>query len=321
MAFIHRGRFALLFLFVCIASAAFTADLTPTPQELIKAANDSGSLSREIPYQFAASMVLSPDKDVSIQGQIAYFRGQDQERIEITAGDYHEIRVRTGDKLFVVATHTLVLPRRTMMESLEKAWTIHYNSSCCLAFGKVERKKTLGTNSYCFVVNSQERRPQRFCVDRESKSLLEASDGFETLRFMDYRASEGFRYPTRIQVIDDGKTFLEIQNIEIRRAPGSAESFNAPANAQEFAHCADQESAHTLHLEMPHVPSRWHSSFASVYGLVQPDGSFSDVQVQVSHADEKFALALKEAALHWKFSPARCGSKSVVSEEQLEIHN
>jgi TonB family protein len=72
---------------------------------------------------------------------------------------------------------------------------------------------------------------------------------------------------------------------------------------------------------MPRVPSRWHSSYASVYAVVQVDGSLTDVQVQVSRADENFVRALKEAAAQWRFAPAKCDGKAVVSETQLEIHN
>jgi hypothetical protein len=321
------GCFRRYLLLVCLlpAQAMFSsssADETPSPEELLRAFHESASAGRIFPYKLSAKLALTPDKDVNIPGQITYSRDKDRSRIEITAGDYHETRVLAGDQLYVSATQALALPRRATLENLEKSWMeISARSSCCLAFSKVEKKKIQGAEAYCFTVASQTTRPRRFCLERESKALLESYDGFERVSFLDYRTLEGFRYPTRIQVIDDGKMFLEIQGLEIQKGEAPAESFTAPADSRVFEKCADQENEHPLQTPMPHVPSRWHSSYASVYGVVQTDGSFTDVRVQVSRADQSFAQAMKEAATHWRFSPARCGGKAVVSETQLEIHN
>jgi hypothetical protein len=308
---------------ICFAPATViaTADSAPSPQDLVKVVNESSNFFKLLPYQLTASLVLTPDKDLNIQGNITYYRDRDQERIEITAGEYRETRVHTGDKQYVAGTRTRVLPRRILLETLEKQWLIDYPTSCCLAFGEVERKKMQGASVYCFVVNSQKQRPKRFCVDRDSRSLLETSDGFETVKFLAYRSFRGLQYPSEIKVIDDGKTFLEIHNIEIRQGTVPPESFNVPLNSQEFENCGNLEPSHVVRMEMPNVPSRWHSSYGSVYGLVQPDGSFSDVEVEVSRANPGFAQVLKEAATQWKFSPARCGSRPIAREEQMEIHN
>ncbi|HMF91480.1 MAG TPA: hypothetical protein VKL40_12620 [Candidatus Angelobacter sp.] len=310
---------------VCVpggTGASFTgSDDTPAPQQLIESLNESANVSKLLPYQLKADLVLTPDQGIIIKGQITYFRDRDRDRIDITAGEYHETRIRFSDKVYVAGTRNLALPRRNFLEALEREWMILYPNSCCLAFGKVERKKTQGANSYCFVVDSPTQRPKRLCVDRDSKSLLEISARFETIHFLGYRTRDGLQYPSTVQVIDDGKMFLEIQNIEIRKGPAPPESFTAPPNSQEFENCSDLESPHALHLEMPKVPSRWHSSYGSVYGLVQADGSFTDIAVEVSRANPGFAQALKEAAAQWKFSPALCGSKAVVHEEQMELHN
>jgi hypothetical protein len=321
MGCIIRCVLAGVCVFSCAGALAVKDDVLPTPQQLIQVTNQSSDVLKVIPYRLTADLIVTPDKDVVIRGHIIYDRDRDRERIEITAGDYHETWVNADNKLYVAGTRSLVLPRGSTLKALEKEWVIHDAPSCCQAFSKVERKKTRGADAYCFVATYSDRHPKRFCVDRDAKSLLERFDGFETVVFSDYRAIEGLRYPARIQYVDDGKPFVEIENIEIRKTEISTESFNAPPNSQEFENCAGMETPHTLHMEMPKVPSRWHSSYASVKGLVQPDGSFTDVRVQVSRANPEFAKALEEAAGHWLFSPARCGSKPVVYEEQMEIHN
>src|ERR1700674_1278956 len=210
------------------------SDVTPSPQELINTVNESSSVRLQgSPYQLTADLVLTPPTSAEIHGRITYYRDRDHDRIEITAGEYHETRVRAGDKLYVTSTGALVLPRRHMLETLEEVWTIHYSASCCLAFGKVDRKKTQGADSYFVRVESLNQRPKRFCADRDKKSLLETFDGFETVNLMDYRTLEGLQYPSRVQVIDDGKMFLEIRDIEIRKRQAAPESFSVPPGSQE----------------------------------------------------------------------------------------
>lgn len=320
MSQLRRG-IPVLLLVVGVATCPSASDVVPTPQQLMKSLNESSSLSKVLPYQLTAKLMLTPEKDVSIPGQIAYFRDRDRERIEINVGEYRETRVRTGDKMYVAASRTLALPRRQMLETLEKQWIIDYPEACCLAFGKVEHKKIQSADSYCFVVDPRKQRPKRFCVDREAKSVLETYDGFEAVNFTGYGTVDGVRYPSKMQVIDDGKMFFEVEAIEVSKMQTPADAFTPPPNSQEFETCSDLASPQALHLEMPKIPSRWHSSYGSVHGLVQTDGSFSDIQVAVSRANPGFGQALKEAAAQWRFSPARCGSKAVVYEEQIELHN
>lgn len=318
-----RIRWCILVLACFLSGAANAlAQEVPSPQDLMRDLNESAKVYNSQPYRLTATFLLTPEKNAEMNGEIHYTRDKDHARIEITAGTYHETRVIAGDRLYVAGTSELVLPRKHMLETLEESWTtVPPGKSCCKEFGQVERKKILGTGAYCFVVNSGKARPKRVCMDAQNKTLLETSDGFETVRFLDYHTLDGFHYPARIQVVDGGKTFLEIQNIELRKEPAPAESFAAPAGGQVFENCADMEAAHAVRMNMPNVPSTSYSSYASVYGLVQPDGSFTNVQVHVSRASQEFAQALKEAAAQWKFSPAKCGGKAVISEEQMEIHN
>lgn len=305
------------------AHAAFPssrAEQIPTAEELVQAFQESAGAARAFPYRLSAKFTLTPDKNVSIPGQITYARDKDRSRIEITAGDYHEIRVVLGDRIYVNGAQR-ALPRRDNLENLESLWSeIFSRASCCTTFSKVETKKIEGVDAYCFTMARQNARPRRICLAREGKTVLETYDGFEKISFLQYRTLEGFRYPSHIQVVDDGKPFLEIQNMEMQQG-APAESFTAPQESRMFENCAGKEYEYPLQIPMPRVPSRWHSSYATVYGVVQTDGSLTDVDVYVSRADENFVRALREAIAQWKFAPATCGGKAVAVETQMEIHN
>ncbi|HVG91198.1 MAG TPA: hypothetical protein VNB54_06875 [Alphaproteobacteria bacterium] len=317
------SRLALLLALLAFARASFSlthADEIPSAEELVQAFQASAGTASIVPYRLSAKLTLTPDKNVSIAGQVAYARDKDRSRIEITAGDYHEIRVVLGDRIYVNGSQK-ALPRRTNLESLESLWTgIFSRVSCCAAFSQVEKKKIEGVNAYCFTMARQNARPRRICLAREDKTVLETYDGFEKISFLQYRTLEGFRYPSHIQIVDDGKPFLEILDLAMQQG-APAESFTAPQDARIFESCADQESEQPLQMTMPRVPSRWHSSYATVYAVVQVDGSLTDVQVEVSRADENFVRALKEVTAQWRFAPATCGGKAVAVEMQLEIHN
>jgi hypothetical protein len=126
------------------------ADEIPSAEDLVRAFQESASTTRIFPYRLNAKLTLTPDKNVSIAGQINYVRDKDRSRIEITAGDYHEIRVLAGDRIYVNSSRT-ALPRRVTLETLESLWTgIFSRASCCTAFSKVEKKKIEGVDAYCY---------------------------------------------------------------------------------------------------------------------------------------------------------------------------
>lgn len=185
-------------------------------------------------------------------------------------------------------------------------------------FQQVEKKKIDGVKAYCFTTDLQDPRPRHICLDREKKWLLETYNGFERVRFFDYRIVEGFRYPGRIVMVDDGNPVVEIRDLEIQKG-APAESFTPPGDSRKFDHCAGGTYEHPIQLPLPRMLI--HSWYATVYGLIQTDGSLTNVQIEVSRGDDDFRRSLREAVAQWKWAPATCGGKPVITELQFEIHN
>ena len=312
--------FSLVLLCVSSAGSAERPDI-PAPQELVRAANDLATRSPADSFHLTASFVITPGKNEEVRGQISFYRDKNREKLEITSGSYHLIRVRLDDHLYILHTDSPPLIRQRTFEHPEKMWSIAFPVPSKVGFGEVSEKKVDGTKAYCFVADPRVARPARYCLDADKRFVLQKDDGFEVTKFLNYRILDHSFYPSEIKFIDEGKLFIDIQNIEVQKREFSSDTFAVPDGSQEFETCDELQPPRWLTPDMPPIPDRRHLVYAAVRGLVDTDGSFHNIGVQVSPPHPDFARDLMDRASRWHFASALCGSRPIAFEEVLDIHN
>jgi hypothetical protein len=164
----------------------------------------------------------------------------------------------------------------------------------------------------------------RYCVDAQSKSLLETKTNFQTVRLSGFaRLGEG-QLPTSIRIdMHEPKTRLELRDAEIKKLLPQAETFAAPEHAREFETCDNIEGGEFTHRVEPAYPrdlaqGNRPTATIFIYGIIDKDGSFTDVHV-FSPEGPAFEKAGREAAAQWRFSPGMCDGHAVAAEKDTMI--
>jgi hypothetical protein len=298
-----------------------SADDHVETRQLIDAVNRNSDVSKTGPYAWTAKVVIDPGSRGERTGELRLYRDQDRTRTEFRLGTYLEIRVRDGKKLYIARSQPMPLWEATAVAFPERFWKI--DTPPRAKWSKIDRKKHENVDAQCFSMEEMRGGNYygiRYCVDAQSKSILERTAIFETLKLSGYSSIEEGRLPTAVIINNkEPVSHIELRDVEVRRLIPNERTFAPPEHAREFETCDHIEGGDVIRNVAPEFQGSGsgssHRSGATmfIYGIIEKDGSFSNVHV-FSPNGEALEKAGKAAAAQWKFTPGTCDGHAVAAE-------
>jgi TonB family protein len=317
-----NSRFCWLFCIVAsILVRTSAAQEPPTPQQLIDVANAASDLSQIGPYKLDADVAVNPSSGSTATGHIVIYGDKDRWRSELQIGDYHETRLRLGDKLYILrsAFSPVFAFSVARIVNLDRIWRIRLSSDGKLA--QVSSKKLDGTPVNCF----REKRKfyqEEFCFDPTGPLVRRQDTTGEQADFREYRTLEGIQFPASVAL--HGQSLLRnvvLQNVQVQKLQVAEDTFAVPVGAREFGGCDQQQGGKLLKRAEPRFPDSEKSKGTGtvyVYGVLEQDGSFTNARVY-SPSGTAFEQAVKAVIPTWKFAPASCTGRPVATEISIQL--
>lgn len=310
---------AVLLLFLCICFSASALSDRPETRQLIQATNARSDPAKTGPYSLLADVIVNPGTKQELHGQLRLLRDSNRSRIDLQFRDYHETHVREGNKLYVYRTTRRPVAFPSRLFAIEHVWQIQVTSRAKL--GAIKRTNREQVAAECFSTKEPEWHDfeTRYCVNAQDNSLIESKSEYEDTRLENYVKVGDSAVPSIIRYkTSDGDVM--IRQIELMPLVAKDDTFAVPEGAREFETCDNVEGGSFVNRVEPVYPSGAGPGAATIYfrGIVQKDGSFTDVDVFSAEGPE-FEKSGRAAAAQWRFSPPMCNGHPVAAENETVI--
>lgn len=183
-----------------------------------------------------------------------------------------------------------------------------------------EEHKKDGVRQQCTEVKEKRGTDRVLCFDEATGSL--ATIEYPALHNLSLLAGSRIEYdafkpvagqlvPYEIQALRGSKMTADVKILEISKmAEKNPAPFRVPKDAQPWANCDNMREAELISAVNPDYPpaARLHHEEGSVtlYGVIEPDGSFSHLAL-VQSATPALNAAAVRAVSQWRYKPATCG--------------
>jgi Gram-negative bacterial TonB protein C-terminal len=328
----HMKRKTLFFLLLCVTVPfawiilLHSQDAPGRGLQLLQSAHHVSDLTQLLPYSIQASIVLDPGMVNEKKGQITIYRDHERSRTELQVEDYREIRTTLGNKLHIWRSTQFPLPALSHLTETDFFVWDRLAKDGNARMGGVSRKKVRNAPADCFeVLGDQSHRRHRLCFDPARKVLLETLELQFALEFSDYTAVDQVLFPRKIimskETQQSERPILVFENIQVRKASFTANSFVIPQPSLEFETCDKMQPAKSLTMPLPRFPSQVMRGNAvgvtsvNAYGIIDKEGKLGNIKVFSS--DEQVIQPVLDALKKWRYSPAMCGSSPVATEEEV----
>ena len=258
-------------------------------------------------------------------------------REEVRFGNYFRIRVANAGGYWQsspIAFRPYFMSELDRMKDIRYmlAVTMHETYGKAEEFGKVQEKEVRNIHARCTQMKSADTAPgAKYCFDSATGSLIQIDlpDAefappplVDRIDYDDIRPQGGKLIPFRVETVRQNKVFMTFQIAEIGAAPADASAaFNIPPNSSFWPDC---NNSHHFSLEkrvQPLYPKEARTSFQSgrsvLYGVIEGDGSVSNLQVIVSAGPSLDAAAMN-AVRQWRYKPQTC-EDAPTANSKLEV--
>lgn len=303
-------------------------DLAVTPQQLIQAANKASDLSSLRPYRLEGSIIVNRGKGNEKMGTLAILQDKDRSRMEISFGNYREVKVVVGNKLYLERNVTVRPLGWQNLPDLQRLWRLTLAASDQVS--AVSAMQAQGKQANCFDVTMEEHRIERECFDTSSQAWIESGirrgdekkvTPFSGTQFLDYTSRDGKQFPRTIRETRLGKTMSEIINIEIKPAQFQDSDFAIPAKVTPFETCEEMAPARRIESQDPKYPPVARTAHIQgdviIRAVIGKNGQFETLQVISGHPI--LVQAAVDAVKRWRYSPAMCPAGPVAIQRDLTI--
>src|SRR5437588_403431 len=103
-----------------------TAGAQDSPRRLIEAVNTASDLSQIGAYSLEASVVANPGTRDERRGRLSIQREGRNSRLELQFGNYHEIRVISGNRVCISRSVPYEPSGLSAMQSVDRSWKIDW---------------------------------------------------------------------------------------------------------------------------------------------------------------------------------------------------
>lgn len=297
-----------------------TADDHTETKQLIDEVNRSSDPSKTGPYSLTAKLRFNPGTKGEQTGELRLYRDQQRVRVDLELRNYRETRIQDGNKLFVARSGPPA-PGTMVLLGIYRLCRIHVPSHA--KFSGISNKRLGAIRAQCFSIKDTHYHDEtRYCVDSQSKMLLESITPYETVKLQGpFSIGEGYVPSSIVMNEDEPRRQTEIIDIATTKLIPQDDTFTPPANAREFETCDNIEGGDFVKKVEPVYPqSPGNSGPATLFfhGTIEKDGSFTHVYV-FSPQGAAFEQAGREAAAQWRFRPGMCSGHPVAAESQTVI--
>jgi TonB family protein len=243
----------------------------------------------------------------------------------IVMGDFEQIDIRNGDKLYTSRNAPFTPVRiKELVHLLQFA-----ERSEGLQVKKQKQRVERGVEMTCLqVVGGIVRgEPHEVCVDPASHEILsnewkEPPDERRREQYGEYFEFRAHRYPRKLGLFVNGINAITAHVASLTTANLDQNMLIAPRGAIERRQCADMKHAVPIRTPDPMYPKSASENRligdTTVSMTVLTDGSVSDIQL-VGSATHSMDSATLETLKGWRFKPAMCGAEPVVSDIEVVV--
>lgn len=301
------------------AKAQDKAAASPGLPEMIARANALTDLSAIGTYELHAQIVVDPASEQAQRGEITIYRDHNRSRLELQLGDFRQLEIVSGGTRYVWRSRAYPAIGLETLEGLEQVVQMRTVFPPKTELGESHKKEIEGIAALCFEAKGPYTAKMRFCFDRQTGTVLEASDSFGWRgRFMDYAPAGPSIFPTRIEFKEDvAPRHAELSAIRVASRKFDTADFVVPREAHAFAVCSATTRAFPVTGTEWSIPSRQKGE-VYLYAIVEADGSAHDITAYGTKS-KRLQRHVKQSALNWNFAPARCGGTAVASEILLPL--
>lgn len=305
---------------VDVSAVEATSDDHTETKQLIDEVNRSSDPSKTGPYALTAKLRFNPGTKGEQTGELRLYRDLQRVRVDLELRNYHETRIQDGTKLFIARSGPPA-PGTMILLEIYKFWRINVPSQA--KFSAISNKKRGAIQAKCFSIKDTHYHIEtRYCVDSQSKMLLESSTPYETVKLQGpFSIGEGYVPTSIVMNENEPNRHIEIVDIATTKMKPQDDTFAPPPNAREFETCDNIEGGDFVRKVEPVYPrSAGNIGPATLFfhGTIEKDGSFTHVYV-FSPQGAAFEQAGREAAAQWKFTPGMCAGHTVAAESQTVI--
>lgn len=312
-----------LLLFACSLLQATT---NPATQQLLASAEQKANLFGDRVGPIELDVDFAVQMNVPMQGHLTFlWMGKDRWRRSILLGDFEEVEVRNGDKLYTSRNIGFTPVRIGELISLLQ----FAEETDDLVVRKQKERVQNGTEMTCLQVqhNNFKSRPHEVCLDAASHDILsdewqEPPDERRREQYSDYFDFEGHRYPRRLQLHVNGSTVIMAHVQNLTPTSFDQEILVPPKGAIERRQCADMKHAVAVKTPDPIYPKSASQNQlmgdTTVAMTVLTDGSVTNIQL-VGSAGRSMDDATLQTLKSWRFKPAMCGTEPVVSDIEVVV--
>ncbi len=248
--------------------------------------------------------------------------GADGRREEYTFGDYHAIRVLSGDRLS---------DSRTGEEPAEIRELLRYIPIHLGRFDQedvirsIEDMNVLGRPAKCINFETHfgsEMQANQICVDTERGALLRWHIGDELIENSQYFQIANLWEPGHIRRFVRGALQFEIeQRMTATEVPVDANAFSpVSGHWQRMFGCKNQRRAVGISMPMPPAGTAGTGTVdVIVHGYIWDNGTVQPITIESSQRPDLNAEALKLVAT-WKFLPLMCNDKPATTVADFVVH-
>lgn len=299
----------------------------PTGQVLLATAQRQADLFSRDASPFWLEVDFVAQVRTPLQGHLTWkWEAKDRWWRKITLGDFQEIDIKNGEKLYT-SRNVQFTPLR-VGQLLSLISVAHH-----AADSQIRKQKTRaghGTTLSCLEIREQDKPHQdsELCLNVDSLEISgeewkEFGDQSYRREYSDYLDFRGHRYPRKLELFENGSKALTANVVSLVTAPLEDAILIAPKGAIERRQCADLKHAVALKEPDPAYPrsaveNRITGSTA-VAMTVLVDGSVNNIQL-VGSAGHSLDDATLQTLKTWKFKPAMCGNDPVESDVTVMVN-
>jgi len=297
----------------------------PAAQQLLIAAKQQASLFHDDDSPLQLDVDFVAQMTAPAQGHLTLKWGaKDRWWRKIVMGDFEQIEIRNGDRLYTSRNIAFEPVRIGELVSLLQ----FAEGSEGLLVKKERRRVENGVELTCLQVEGEKiRGKHEVCVNSASHEILseewqEPPDQRRREEYSDYFDFVGHRYPRKLQLIVNGSKVITANVSNLAAAGFDQSLLVAPKGAIERRKCKDMKHATPVKTPDPMYPRSASQNKlmgdTTVAMTVLTDGSVTDIQL-VGSAGRSMDDATLQTLKTWRFKPAMCGTEPVVSDIEVVV--
>jgi TonB family protein len=295
-------------------------------QQLLATAEQQANLFHDSSSPIRLDVSFVAQQLVPVQGHLTFiWAAHDRWRREVQLGDFQQVEIRNGDRLYTSRNLPFTPFRVNELISLLQ----FAGSPDSLLVKKQKQRSDNGAEMVCLEVKSEngKGRPHEICLDSNSHDMVsdnwkEPPDESRREQYSDYLDFTGHRYPRKLELFVNGSKVIaaQVENLSTTRLDDAL--LVPPKGATERRQCTGLKHAIAVSTPDPLYPKSASENKLGgdtiVAMTVLTDGSVTDIQL-VGRAAQSMDEATIQTLRKWKFKPAMCGTEPVVSDIQVVV--